>query len=344
MQRRDFIKAIGLGIGGLYLAPKLFTPSAYAASKSKVVVIRNPRMMNETGELSDLEVKRAVYESLKVLSGAGSAEELLDDLIADKKKDVVGLKVNAYFGEALNATRPAVASALAEFIAKSGIKSNSIIIWDRAQDELEKAGYKINSSAKDVRCMATMTHRNPRFAKPFIGYEETPTPVAKAQVKLSKILGWTSVLVNMPVLKTYKFKENTGVAGALLNMYQSVEIAETDMPFFYDNECNPGAAEIYNLPAIKNRVKLTVCDAIYPLYHGGPGDDSRYHFRYNGIIAGLDPVAVDVIGQEIIQKQRAKLMPNEPPLKSEYLNACAGAPYKLGTSDRAQIELIEREI
>lgn len=344
LNRREFIRTIGLGIGGLYLAPKLFTPSAYAASKSKVVIIRNPKMMDETGKLIDLEAKRAVYEALKVLSGSGSVEELLDNIIADKKNDVIGLKVNAYFGEPANATRPAVASALSEFITKTDVKPGNVIIWDRAQDEMEKAGFKINQSSKEIRCLATMTHRNPRFAKPLIGYEETPTPVAKTQVKLSKILSLTSIMINMPVLKTYKFRENTGVANGIMNMYQAVEIAESDLSFFYDNECNPGAAEIYSLAAIKNRVKLTICDAINPMYHGGPGDDSRYHWRYNGIIAGFDPVAVDIIGQEIIQKQRAKSMPNEPPMKSEYLNTCASALYKLGTSDRSQIDVIEKEI
>ncbi|MFH1227327.1 MAG: DUF362 domain-containing protein [Planctomycetota bacterium] len=343
ISRRDFIRTVGLGIGSLYLAPKLFMPKAFAAGNSKVVIIRNPKMTDEDGKFNEQEIKRAVYEAIKVLSDSGSTEELIDAIVTDKK-NTIGLKINAYFGEATNSTKPAVANALAELLTKRNIKPNNIIIWDRAQDEMEKAGYKISLAAKEIRCMATMTHRNPRFAKPFAGYEDNPTPVAKTQVRLSKALGLCGMLINMPVLKTYKFKDNTGVAGSIMNMYQAVEIQEADMPAFYDNECNPGAADIYSLAAIKNRVKLTVCDAIYPLYNGGPGNDDRYHWRYNGIIAGLDPVAVDIVGQEIIQNYRNSVMPKETPLKSEYLNTCANTPYKLGVSDLKQINKIEREI
>ncbi|MFA5794035.1 MAG: DUF362 domain-containing protein [Candidatus Brocadiia bacterium] len=343
ISRRDFIRTIGIGIGGIYLAPKLFMPKAFAAGKTKVVIIRNPKMFDEDNKVNEQEVKRAVYEALKVLSGSGSAEELIDSVVPDKT-NTIGLKVNAYFGEANNSTRPAVANALAELLVKRSVKPGNVIIWDRAQDELEKAGYKISLTPNEIRCIATMTHRNQRFAKPLVGYEENTTPVAKAQVRLSKILGMCGVLVNIPVLKTYKFKDNTGLAGSIMNMYQAVEIPEADMPVFYNNECNPGAADIYSLPAIKNRVKLTVCDAIYPLYNGGPGDDSRYHWRYNGIIAGLDPVAVDAVGQEITQQKRNSVMPKETPLKSEYLNTCANATYKLGVSDLTQIDKIEKEI
>ena len=127
-------------------------------------------------------------------------------------------------------------------------------------------------------------------------------------------------------------------------MYGALEISDENTKIFYGNDCNPGAAEIYNIKPIKNKTKLVICDAIYPLYDGGPSEDPRHHWNYNGIIAGFDPVAVDIVAQGIVQKHRNKMLPNTPELISDYLEACAGSKYRLGISNLKEIEVIEKEI
>ncbi|MBI4712004.1 MAG: DUF362 domain-containing protein [Planctomycetes bacterium] len=357
MRRRDFIKAAGISLAGLYLLRRHLLTPVYAAGKSLVAVVRNPAMRNQDGEINKVEVQRTIYEALRILAGSGAGEEALKSVIPEPQKNVVGLKVNTYFGESNNATRPALAYGLAEFLLKIGVKENNIIIWDNAADEMEQAGYKINDTKKGIRVLATVSSRIARKSKPLAGFEDNPITVGKSadsppdvhrggktQTRLSKIINMCSVIINLPVLKTYKFKDNSGIENGLLNMYRAFEITDGNAGAFYDNECNPGAAEFYSLPQVKGKVKLTVCDAIYPLYNGGPGEDSRYHWNCNGIIAGLDPVAIDVIGQEIIQKHRDKTLPNEPTLKTTYLETCAGQPYKLGVNARDEIELVEKTI
>ncbi|MEK7309289.1 MAG: DUF362 domain-containing protein [Planctomycetota bacterium] len=344
MERRSFLKLVALSGAGLFVLPARFTPGLFAApAKARVVIIRNPQMRNAEGEIGKIEVKRTVYEALRSLSDGGSGEELLQSVIS--AKDVVGIKVNAYLGDKNNATRPEVAYSLAEFLIKTGVKDNNVIIWDRAADELEQAGYVINDNKVDIRCIATNTKRVQRLSKPMAGFDDNAVTVGSAQTKVSGIVSKTcSVLINMPSLRTFKFKEYTGIDNAMMNMYGAVEITDKNTRVLYGNDCNPGAAEIYNIKPIKNKTKLVICDAIYPLYNGGPAEDQRYHWNYNGIIAGLDPVAVDAVAQGIIQKHRDKVLPDTPKLRSDYLDTCAGSKYRLGIVDLKEIEVIEKEI
>ncbi|MBI5779725.1 MAG: DUF362 domain-containing protein [Planctomycetes bacterium] len=344
MERRSFLRLVAISGAGLFILPDRFSPGLFAApAKTRVVIIRNSQMRNSEGETGKMEVKRTVYEALRSLSDAGSGEELLQSIISPK--DVVGIKVNAYLGDKNNATRPDVAYSLAEFLIKTGVKDNNIIIWDRAADELEQSGYVIKDNKVDIRCVATNTKRVQRLSKPMAGFDDNAVTVGSAQIKVSSIASKAcSVLVNMPSLRTFKFKENTGISNAIMNMYGAVEITEENTQALYGNDCNPGAADIYNIKPIKSKTKLVICDAIYPLYNGGPAEDQRYHWNYNGIIAGLDPVAVDIVAQGIIQKHRDKVLADTPKLRSDYLETCAGSKYRLGIVDLKEIEVIEKEI
>ena len=343
MERRSFLKLIALSGAGLFVLPSKFSSNLFAApAKTRVVIIRNPQIRNNKGEIGKIEVKQTVYEALRSLSDGGSGEELIQSIISPK--DVVGIKVNAYLGDKDNATRPEVAYSLAEFLIKTGVKENNVIIWDRAGDELEQAGYVLKDNKVDIRCLATNTRRVQRLSKPMAGFDDKSITVGSAQTKLSNIASKTcSVLINMPPLRTFKFKENTGVGNAIMNMYGAVEITDENIKALYENDCNPGAAEIYNIKPIRTKARLVICDAIYPLYSGGPSDDQRHHWNYNGIIAGLDPVAVDIVAQGIIQKHRDKVMPDAPKLMSDYLDVCAGSKYRLGISNLKEIEVIEKE-
>ncbi len=328
----------------MLVLPSRFIPSAYSKKeKTKIVIIRNPKIRNPDNVIEQLEVNRTLYEALRTLSGSGSGEELLQVLFTPK--DIIGIKVNTYLGEADNATKPEVAYSLAEFLIKIGIKDNNIIIWDRAADELEQAGYKINNQKTDIRCLATNTKRVARLSEPMTGYDDKAIKIMTTQTRLSNIPSkLCSAMVNMPSLKTFKFKEFLGVSGAIFNMFSAIDINDENAKILYENDCNPSAAEIYNMPAIKKKTTLIICDAIYPLYNGGPSDDPRYHWNYNGIIAGIDPVAVDIVSQEIIQKYRDKVLPDRPKLRSDYLEICASKKYSLGEINLKEIEVIEKEI
>ncbi len=61
-------------------------------------------------------------------------------------KDRVGIKVNALG----LSTQPAVVDAIVAGLRQAGVPAQQIIIWDRLDAELAKAGFKLNKSSSGV--------------------------------------------------------------------------------------------------------------------------------------------------------------------------------------------------
>jgi hypothetical protein len=320
------------------------TPPKHIPSniKSRVVIVRNPKIWGDKNTINPVQMQRMISVALNELFVLDSSKEALKKIIAEQDK--VGLKVNTYLGQKANATHPELAEALSTLLIQAGIQENNIIIWDRAKNELEDAGYKINTSGQGKRCLSTMTHRVERLAQPFMGYEDAAIAIGKTSSRLSSILTkFTTVTINMPVLRTDKFATNYGINGAIQNMYHAIEITPQNTKALYANECDPGAAQVYGIAAIKDKTRLIVCDALTPLYNGGPMDDQQYHTNYNGIIVGIDPVAVDAVGQSVLQKIRDKKGGKEwPKLVSNHL--ITAEKYNLGVSDLSRIQIIEKDL
>ncbi|MBI4833247.1 MAG: DUF362 domain-containing protein [Planctomycetes bacterium] len=310
--------------------------------RSRVVIVRNSKIWGDKNTINQIQMQRMLSVALNELFLIDSSKEAFKKIIT--AQDKVGLKVNAYLGQKSNSTHPELAEAVSTLLIQAGVQENNIIIWDRAKNELEDAGYKINTSAEGKRCLATMTHRVERLAQPFMGYDDAVIAVGKSSTRLSSILTkFTTVTINMPVLRTHKFTANCGINNALQNMYHAIEITPRNTEALYANECDPGAAEVYGITEIKNKTKLVICDALTPLYDGGPMDDQRYHTNYNGIIMGIDPVAVDAVGQSVLQKIRDKKGGKEwPKLVTNYL--ITAEKNNLGISNLSRIQIIEKDL
>ncbi len=69
---------------------------------------------------------------------------------------------------------------------------------------------------------------------------------------------------------------------------------------------------VVGLPTVRKKVALHICDALWGVYDGGPGNWNP-HFRswqYGAILFATDPVALDRIGWNILdQKRRAMGLP-----------------------------------
>jgi hypothetical protein len=73
------------------------------------------------------------------------------------------------------------------------------------------------------------------------------------------------------------------------------------------NLCDPYVADLNSLDEIKGKTRLIVCDATTAICNGGPGYAPAYAWRYCGMLISTDPVALDTIGTEIIDKRRAEI-------------------------------------
>jgi len=145
-----------------------------------------------------------------------------------------------------------------------------------------------------------------------------------------------TALVNVRPMRTHDW---SGLGTLIKNYIMFVP----DPPRFHPDSCADLAA-LWQLPVVKGKTRLNVLVMLTPLFHSvGPhGFNPTYVWKYNGLLVGLDPVAVDATGARIIQARRREFFgedrPINPPAKHIEL---ADTRHHLGTADPARIELIK---
>lgn len=145
-----------------------------------------------------------------------------------------------------------------------------------------------------------------------------------------------SALINVRPMRTHHW---SGV-GTLLKNY----IMFVNNPPDYHNDSCADLAAIWKLPLVKDKTRLNILVLFTPLFHSvGPHNfNAEYTWRYNGLMVGFDPVAVDACGVRVIIAKRKAYFgedrPLNPPPKHIFL---ADTRHHLGTADPAAIELIK---
>ena len=93
----------------------------------------------------------------------------------------------------------------------------------------------------------------------------------------------------------------------------------------------------------RKKQPLIICDAIMAQHDMGPGYKPHKTWNYSGLIVSEDPVALDRIGAQIIERKRQEVglksladMEREP----EYISIAADSFHNLGIDDLSKIELI----
>ena len=239
--------------------------------------------------------------------------------------EVVGLKVNCLAGRGIS-THPQLVDAICERLQQAGIRD--IVIWDRLNDDLESAGFRITEKGTAVRCLGNDT----------TGYEpELSVYGSVGSLVASNLTRVCDAVINLPVLKDHGI---TGITGALKNMFGAIHNPNK----YHLNAGNPYIADVNMLAPIRQKVRLTICDAFTAQYEGGPSHMPQWAWPYNGLIVGRDPVALDYVCWQIIEKKRAEK--GIPPLRlvkrePVYIATAADAQHRLGTCDPGRIRLVE---
>jgi uncharacterized protein (DUF362 family) len=325
MDRRDFLKKCAAGAVGLSAAGEFkLLAQQPAAAKSRVVVARDA-MLRTGPKVDSGRVFNLLDRGMQAFYGVDNPLQAWKKLARPGEK--VGLKVNTIAGRGLS-TNVEVIDAICERLQQAGIQSRDIIVWDRTNSELERAGFHLASDANRVRCVGTDA----------FGYEEQPESFGTVRSKLSKILTRNcDVLINVPILKDHC---DAGITAALKNMYGVI-----DNPYrLHGHGCAPGIADLNMLPAIRTKMRLTICDATTASFDGGPTFDPESTWKHNGVIIARDPVALDYTAWKIIEHKRA-----ERGLKSlldagrapRFIALAADARHQLGTNDPNRISLVE---
>ncbi|MFC1713076.1 DUF362 domain-containing protein [Candidatus Poribacteria bacterium] len=334
ISRRDFLKNLALAgvsissLAGCAVSKDASPPVSVDDGKSKVILVRSDSL-TQAGSPDQAVVRRMLDAAVPQALGVASADAAWRMLF--KPNDTVGIKVNCIASRIPSS--PQLAYAIADSLTAAGVPAEQIIIWDREDRELALSGYTINMDGPGVRCYGT---------KPGVGYGKELIKARSVGSRLSKILSrQCTATVNVPVLKDHNI---AGFTLGLKNYFGAIENPNK----FHGNNCDPYVADLYMAPQIREKNKLVICDAINVLYEGGPTSyNPRYTWRYNGLIIGTDPVAVDQIGLMLLEEKRAT--EGLPMLASigrpaKYVATAADPDHLLGVADPEKIRVLEINI
>jgi uncharacterized protein (DUF362 family) len=319
MNRREFIRDVSIAGLGLAAGPTLLDMSARKASAqagmSNLVIATHPDVVS--GVRVDAEIAQIMVDAgIMQLTGEATVGNAWASVLpALSPNDVVSIKVNC-INSSLS-THPQVVDAIVTGLIAAGVKDNNIIIWDRTNHELTNCGYRRNTENTGVRCFGTNQGG--------WGYDEQVN-LAGRSGRLSKILTSSDHLINVPVLKDHGM---SGVTLSMKNHYGSIN----NPGALHGGGCDPFIAELNNVPEIRDKTRMIVLDACLGIYRGGPSGAPQ--FKYNSVILGQDPVALDYQGWTILEAERKKHGMALPQPK----NIKTAASMELGTNDPSKIHV-----
>ena len=145
-----------------------------------------------------------------------------------------------------------------------------------------------------------------------------------------------TALVNTRPVRSHHW---SGVGTLLKNYIQFVP-----RPSDYQPNACADLGRIWTLPGVKGKTRLNCLVALTPQFYGRGASffDKRYVWPYRGIILGIDPVAIDAVGAELLRLKRIAAFGEDRPLDVEPIHiAEADRKYHLGISDLKRIQIVK---
>jgi uncharacterized protein (DUF362 family) len=327
--RREFLKTAATGAVLLGSQSKLgmagMLDQHSGTARSKVVVARDAGLHGTGAQLEEKRVLALLDRAIASYTGLDNPTVAWKRIVPVGK--VIGLKVNGLGGKGIS-THAALVLAICERLQQTGVKPGEIIVWERDARSLQACGLTVNTDPSRIRV----------FGNDVAGYEDEAVAFGTIRVKLAKILTREcAMVINLPILKDH---ELAGVTFSMKNMYGVVQ-----RPFeLHANGCNPAVADLNCIPAIREKVRFTIGDAMTSVYEGGPGFHPERLWQPNALIVGEDRVAIDQIAWHMIARKRAEA--GVPTLEEagrppHYIATAADQAHRLGTNDPARIHLME---
>lgn len=326
--RRQFLIRTGaMTIGAGILRPRsgLCAPSsAPAAARSRVVIARDEQLVKtKPGEHQDL-MNKLLAASMQRLTGAADPAAAWRTFFTPASR--IGLKVNTLG----LSTNPAVALAIVAGLRNAGIPAENIVIWDRFDVELTRAGYKLNKSSSGVQCRGTDSEHYGS------GYQKEVETSGRIGSCYSRIIAeQVDALISVPVLKDHNL---AGVSLGMKNFFGAIHNPNK----YHSHNCDPYITDVIAHPFIRPRWKLTICDATLAQYQGGPTRKDEHAWHFGGLIISNDVVAADAVAADLLQEKR-----RQAGLKSltadgrPCTHIATAAARGFGVADLGQIERVE---
>jgi uncharacterized protein (DUF362 family) len=329
--RRQFLKTAATGAVLLstsaatdHLALAAALNQQSHSGKSKVVIARDAALHLAQGALDEKRVLALLDRAIASYTGIHDPVTAWKRIVPVGK--VIGLKVNGLGGKGI-CTHPVLTQAICERLQQAGVKPGQIVIFEQRTNFLQACGFTHTDNPANIRMLSSEIY----------GYEALPSSFGSANIRLAKALTLCDMVIGLPILKDHS---GAGVTFAMKNMYGVVDRPQD----LHATNCNPAVADLNCIPAIRDKVRFTIGDAMTSVYDGGPGFHPERLWQPNALIVGEDRVAIDHTAWQMLERKRAEAgMPTleaagRPP---RYIATAADADHKLGVNDPGRIQLIE---
>lgn len=244
--------------------------------------------------------------------------------------ETIGIKINTIGRRALS-TSPETALTLGLWLGQTITREENIIIWDRSNEELKEAGYKLSTAGGSLKIFGT-DHRQ-------AGYHSEPTAHRHIGSLFSRIQAeLIQASISLALLKDHGL---AGVTAGLKNYFGAIHNPNK----YHDSSCDPYIAELFETDCIKKKHRLTILDALRVQYHRGPSYHPQWLAEPRKLIFSTDPVAADVVGWQLIEQLRArKGLPSLQEEKRQPSYLLTAEKLNLGQARLENIEIIEEEV
>jgi hypothetical protein len=313
--------------------------------KARVVIAQDPEATEAFLPRPEV-VRTIVNRALTNLTDKPTTKQAWLSLVTTQ--DIVGIKVFSSPGPN-SGTRRAVAAAVIEGLMSAGLAPSHIIVWDRQFSDLDKAGFLELSNRFGIRIAGSaqsgydegLDEKSRPYENPLLGnliwgdfeFGRKGDGVGRRSFVSKLVTRQMTKIINLTPLLNHNL---AGVSGNLFGL----AMGSVDNIIRFENDPEHLATavpEIYALPALGDRVVLNIVDALICQYEGEEKGLLQYSTALNQIRMSHDPVALDVLSVQELDRQRTATEAARVKWNQElYSNA---ALLELGVSDLKRIQV-----
>ncbi len=312
ISRRDFIKttsAAAAGIGAAAVSP-IASPQAKKQDNPLVVIAKDTECITDSsGNVDEERIQNMVDNAIIALTGINNTSKAYENLFSEPVTlaTTIAIKKNSISGKT-SKSYPVVLNALKKGLAKmlDGTFPEDNVTITIGQGNVSTA--------------------NPKF---MIGPKEYIIQDRWVE---------SDWIINVPVC--WANTTPYGVTLSLKNMMSAVGGNSLSYMHGYEqDEDTPWLSVLNSQPTFKNKMAITLIDAIMGRYQDGPGGSIDY--QEHSIIVSRDILAADYQGIQILKDKGLKQSLEQTGL--EILALAAKSPYAIGTENPDLAEVVEIE-
>ena len=287
-------------------------PSPQPTGRSLVAIAHDLRAIDGYDE-NPAVTRRMVDALVRTVTGCESTRAAWRELTGTDER--VGIKVTTA-GGAYFATRRGVVAAAVAGLKDAGVRE--VIVWDKSSSALRECGFTPERLGCEVRGIDAPRgwDRAASFQAPVLGKLIRGDLLfrKRSACATSNLLSSKSHLATILSKDVPRFiniaalsdEPGCGVAGTL----HSAVVGNLDNWRRFTTFGESGAtaiADCYADPRLGGKCVLHILDALAVTYAGGPGANPQAAAIHKTLYASRDPVALDSLGLELLEKWRKGL-------------------------------------